>query len=287
MTAWTHDGLANDLAAHLRANGDRLVWTDMQMGPAGSPRPDVYSLPKSYARFTPLAYEVKISVADFRRDIVAGKWQSYLKFAAGVTFCAPAGLISKADVPPGCGLLVRHESVWRAAKGPTLAAVHNLPLTAWMKLLMDGSGRAASGLRRRDADGYQLAQIARKKFGDRIGDLLQHEQSAEYRLKEAVTKLDERRANIEAETRAVLEGAERQAERILADAKAALREMAVDLGLPPDTHKFAIMNEIGRLSRALRADDRVRTAELALDRAESAIRTAREAIPVMLRETAA
>ena len=98
-TTWKHDELARDLAQHLREKSDRLVWTDMQLGPAGSPRPDVYSLPCSFTRFMPIAYECKISVADFRRDVTAGKWTSYMQFAAGVIFAAPAGLVGKDDLP--------------------------------------------------------------------------------------------------------------------------------------------------------------------------------------------
>lgn len=285
--AWQHNALANDLAEHLRRSGDRMVWTDMQMGPSGSPRPDVYTMPKSYARFTPLAYECKISVADFRRDVVAGKWQSYLKFAAGVIFCAPAGLISKADVPIGCGLMLRHENIWRSAKGPTLSRVENLPLSAWMKMLIDGAGRCAAAQRQREASAYGLALIARKKFGDRIGDLLQHEQAAEYRLEQAIEGLKQRRANVEAETQQVLADAERQAAGIVAEAKAALRDLAVDLGLPPDASRFTVMRTLRDAAAMLNADNRVRGAEHALDLAEEAIRAARQKIPAALREVAA
>jgi hypothetical protein len=287
MTSWQHDALANDLAEHLRRSGDRMVWTDMQMGPSGSPRPDVYTIPKQYSRFTPLAYECKISVADFRRDIVAGKWQSYLKFAAGVIFCVPAGLISKADIPTGCGLMVRHDAIWRAAKGPTLSRVENLPLTAWMKLLIDGAGRAAVSARQRSFDGYSLAQAARKKFGDRIGDLLQYEEAAERRLQHAIEALKARTAGIEAEEKALVERAEREAAGIVAEARASLRELAVELGLSPDAHRHSVMRAVRDIAAALKADVRVRGAEHALDLAEEAIRAARQKIPAIVREVAA
>lgn len=54
---WAHDDLAHDLASYLRGMTDRRVWVDMQLGPSGSPRPDVYTIPCSFTRFTPLAYE--------------------------------------------------------------------------------------------------------------------------------------------------------------------------------------------------------------------------------------
>ena len=66
-----------------------------------------------------MVYEAKISVADFRADVTAGKWQTYRPFSCGVVFAVPKGLIAKADIPPRCGLIVRGESGWRTVKGPS------------------------------------------------------------------------------------------------------------------------------------------------------------------------
>ena len=129
---WTHDALMNDLAAHLRQNTARMIWTDMQIGPSGSQRPDVYALDKTYnpAKFAPIVYEVKVSVADFRSDVTKGKWQGYMQYASGVIFAAPVGLINKSDLPPGCGLMVRGENGWKRLKGPTLRHLETLPHVA-------------------------------------------------------------------------------------------------------------------------------------------------------------
>lgn len=36
---WKHDDLAADLRKYLEGNkADRMIWCDMQLGPAGSPR---------------------------------------------------------------------------------------------------------------------------------------------------------------------------------------------------------------------------------------------------------
>lgn len=177
--SWGHDALADDLAAHLRGNSDRLVWTDMQMGPAGSPRPDVYTMQKSYSKFRPLAYECKVSVADFRRDITAGKWQSYLKYSSGVIFAVPAGLIKKEDVPTGCGLIVRHQDVWRTVKGPTMQVIKTLPHDAWMKLMIDGVDRLRSEPRQRSYNTWRTTQILGKKYGEKIAKLLSNLEDAE------------------------------------------------------------------------------------------------------------
>ena len=44
------------------------------------------------------------------------QWQSYLRYSSAVTFAVPAGLIGKADLPPGCGLIVRGPEGWRTLK---------------------------------------------------------------------------------------------------------------------------------------------------------------------------
>lgn len=137
---WLHDALMKDLAEHLRCKTDRMVWTDMPIGPAGSPRPDVFTIFKSFTQPRPMTYEVKISKADFRSDVTAGKWQKYLRFSSGVLFACPSGLIGKADIPDGCGLIVRGADGWRVVKGPTLRSV-TLPEDALLKLLIDGVDR--------------------------------------------------------------------------------------------------------------------------------------------------
>ncbi len=143
MTAWEHDALADDLAAHLRGSTDRLVWTDMQLGPAGSPRPDVYAVPRSFARFTPMAYEVKVTRSDFRIDITSGKWQDYRKYCAGVMFAAPVNLIEARELPEGAGLMVRGDTGWRTLQKAVFQTLDNLPLETWIKLLLDGIERHA------------------------------------------------------------------------------------------------------------------------------------------------
>ena len=172
---WTHNELAHDLAEHLRGTRDLLAWEDMQLGPSGSPRPDVFTINTSYSRFTPIAYECKVSVSDFRRDVTAGKWQSYLKFAGAVIFAVPAGLVSKEEIPPGCGLIVRHESGWRRAKGPTMAHMQTLPREAWMKLLIDGVMREVNRRliqARGRANSYLTEQALGKRHGKEVAALV-------------------------------------------------------------------------------------------------------------------
>ncbi len=274
---WRHDELAADLAEHLRG-GDRLVWENMQLGAVHSPRPDVYTVPKVYSRFTPLAYEVKVSVSDFRRDVTAGKWQSYLKFAAGVIFAAPVGLISKADLPPGCGLILRHDGCWRTVKGPTLGAIETLPRDAWMKLLLDGADRAAARTRARDRDTWGLTQRAFAALGDEIGGLLRDRERA-------ATNLRQQRAIIEARIAGLDEQfaeAKRKAMAGVAEVAAAQAALAEALGLKPDAPIYRIVQVARQRAADLQVDPRieqlraeVRHMRQALDRADAQILTVR------------
>ena len=172
MTDWRHDDLQNNLAAHLASTGDRIIWQDMQLGPTGSARPDVYTIGKSYTKFRPMAYEIKISTSDFRRDVTAGKWQKYLEYACGVIFAVPQGLIKKEDVPATCGLIVRSESGWLNIKGPTLTPVKTLPRDAWMKLVIDGINRQDAAAKIRVINEWKVEREIRQKYGEELANLL-------------------------------------------------------------------------------------------------------------------
>ena len=181
---WSHDGLMLDLAEHLGRQNDRIIWTDMQLGPAGSPRPDVYTVPKSYSNFKPLAYECKVSVSDFRSDVTKGKWQSYLKYACGVIFAVPQGLITKDDVPKGCGLIVRSENGWRMVKGPTLIPIKNdLPADYWIKLVIDGVNRSTSCIRLEEFNKRRVYDRIEQRYGKELAILLSQKDGIEEKLK--------------------------------------------------------------------------------------------------------
>lgn len=172
MSDWRHDDLAADLARHLKTPS-RLVWEDMQIGPAGSHRPDVFTMEKSYSRPLPTVYECKISVSDFRADITSGKWQKYLDFAGSVTFAVPSGLVTRADIPNGCGFMTRGEDGWctvkRATRQVSKFSVNNL-----LKLFIDGYGRELGQMEMtRKANWQAHAELKlRRKFGDEIGNVI-------------------------------------------------------------------------------------------------------------------
>lgn len=74
IASLSHDELAADFATHLRGASKRVTWEGMQLGPSGSPRPDVYTMEPTYTRLTFEAFECEVSVADFRSDVTTGKW---------------------------------------------------------------------------------------------------------------------------------------------------------------------------------------------------------------------
>lgn len=170
MSAWKHDDLAHDLAMHVLST-KRLVWCDMQLGPVGSPRPDVYALDKSFAHPRAITYECKVSVADFRADVTAGKWQHYLGFSSGVYFAAPAGLLKREDVPKGCGLIVRGEEGWRTLRAPTLEALE-LDWLVLLKLLIDGRDQEVRPTVKRDRTHYGAHAAIAKKWGAETAKIL-------------------------------------------------------------------------------------------------------------------
>jgi hypothetical protein len=262
--SWDHDALAADLAGYLRGTRDRMVWTDMQMGPVGSPRPDVYSLAKSYSSFLPLAYEVKISVADFRRDVTAGKWQSYLKYAAGVIFAAPAGLLKKEDIPAGCGLLVRSDAGWRAQRGPTLRAIDNMPRDAWMKLLIDGINRQHVQLEPRAFDRWIAVEKLAKKYGKEFGQILHARDDALESLKAATEAAKRSADDLYAEERENRMRARERVDKELGEARAAQDHLARFLGLRPGAPLWQISRAVTDLMERLSIDGEIQRLQTVL-----------------------
>ena len=110
-----HHDLGKRLSAHLREKGfhtwenvefSNPDWTQPRLW--GVVRPDVFAcLPALQARnAAPAIYEVKVSRADYLADLLkAEKREAYAALAEAVYYCCPDGLIGKAEVPDGFGLL--------------------------------------------------------------------------------------------------------------------------------------------------------------------------------------
>lgn len=225
---WKHDDLLADLSSHL-VGESRMVWTDMQLGPQGSPRPDVYTIERSYVRPNPTAYEVKISVSDFRVDITAGKWSKYLDYAHAVVFACPVGMISKTDVPEMCGLMVRYESGWRYAKKATINP-RPIAQAALLKLLIDGVTREGPKMRAkfvRDVEGFT------RKFGSVAARYVYDAATAQDRIDGAEHRAKMIIDRAEAEARRMHEAAQSMAPELW-------QRLIVALGLPPDADRWQV-----------------------------------------------
>lgn len=61
----------------------------------------------SRPKYERIALEVKVSKADFKRD-TDEKRRAWFSVADRFAYVAPAGLITKEELPPGCGLLEFH-----------------------------------------------------------------------------------------------------------------------------------------------------------------------------------
>lgn len=190
----THDELQEDLAAHIRGAGDRMVWTNTQLGPSGSPRPDVFTVANSFARFRCDCYEIKVSVSDLRSDVTSGKWQSYRKFGHAVWFAFPRGMVPLDLVPKECGVMLRGES-WRAARKPVAQVMDTLPRDVWLKLLMADFNRGPSPKARR-IDEWTIAAMAGKRFGKEVAQILEDRSSAKRAFEHATARLQAKTAAV-------------------------------------------------------------------------------------------
>lgn len=279
---WGHDELATDLANKFRADSGLIVWENMQMGASGSQRPDVYVLQKSYTRFCPVTYECKVSVSDFRSDITAGKWQGYLAFSSAVVFAAPAGLISKDEVPNGCGLILRHDDVWRMAKKPTMQHLDDLPRHVWMKLLIDGIERQAHDRvkMRPGANTYRTEMSLREKHGAEVATLVAQALRSREGVQHAIEADEKRRREIKAGTddwaRRQQEMAKIEAARLTQDQV----DLATALGLPADATARQLRQAIYAAASRLGGDDEVRRLRMRLERAREALDQGLEPLPV-------
>jgi hypothetical protein len=271
---WTHDGLMRDLAGYLRGP-DTLVWEDMQLGPSGSPRPDVFTLRKSYSKPLPTAFECKVSRSDLRSDTTSGKWQSYLKFAGSVTFAVPDGLCTVADIPDGCGLIVRKAEVWRYARRPTVQHV-TPPFSACMKLLIDGVNRVSqpSEPRPRTAKLWEEHAAVRKKFGAAVAKAARDLASAQ---KDAAERQEhERYLYQQAQQRAEAHGRylTEQARKNAGEYEQVKAEICEWLGLGLDTSIFNVRRRLTEMRAECNADLRVQAVEAKLAAARRSVEAA-------------
>lgn len=271
---WGHDELAHDLAQSLRVNPEHIVWEDMQMGPSGSIRPDVYLLKKRYSTFAPVTYEVKISVSDFRSDITSGKWQGYLNFSSAVIFAVPAGLIKKEDVPAGCGLIVRHEEVWRMVKKPTVQHLETLPRESWMKLVIDGIERATEqrdeARLRVSPNRWSVERALSKKLGAEVAEIVASLIQSRAFVADEIERNEKTVREIRDGTHQQLQWAKDALERDRKGMDGDLVVLAMALGLPAESTAHELSSAVHEASRRLAEDAEVRRLRGLIERIQKA-----------------
>lgn len=276
---WKHDDLAADLAKHLN-NSARMVWTDMQMGPSGSPRPDVYTMEKSYNRPRPVSYEIKVSRSDFLSDVNAAKWQKYLDFSGGVVFAVPHGLITKKEVPFECGLIVRNENGWKTLKREK-PGTGRPDFKAMMKMVIDGVDRVHSAplpVELREIDAYKAQKSLKRDLGkdiaQMVGSSLMAKERAEYWERRAKDSADHFR-QLESQAR---EHGKKSAESSIAHREKQLKEAQVSitqaLGLPEDAGAYAIRAKVAKLVEVLHRDQAIEALQSRLEAYRKIIRNA-------------
>ncbi|HNB45599.1 MAG TPA: MmcB family DNA repair protein [Burkholderiaceae bacterium] len=169
-----HNNLIDSLAEHLIGNKDIMVWRDMQLGPAGSPRPDIYTIDKTYTKVRATVYEIKASASDLRADITAGKWTDYLLYASSVTFAVPASMPQAAidAVPRECGLIIFGPTGWRHRRKPTVHKLTEIPWQAWLKLLIDGTEREGAAHKIKHFSAWDAQRKIARRHGSEAARLL-------------------------------------------------------------------------------------------------------------------
>lgn len=282
---WAHNELAHDLAEHLRRNTARICWEDMQLGPAGTCRPDVYAMAHSYSKFCPVVYEMKVSVSDFRADVTAGKYTKYFKYAGGVVFAVPEGLLKKSDIPEGCGLMIRKETGWHTLKGPTIRQLDNLPRDAWMKLLMDGLTREAerTQIKSRTAQAYFIDHKLLKKHGAEIADLVCRAYRSKDRLEQEIDAQEQRMKQIRQEGEEELARRRKRREEAEESLNDAQRDLAQALGLERDVPIYVLTRTLWEATRRLASDEEVKRLRTVLSHIERSLTDGMKPLPGEIR----
>ena len=184
MIGSTHRDLVASLAEHFRG-GDRVVWTERGIGAAwmaqysgqGLPKPDVFTIQKTFARRAIAAYEVKATKADFQSDIRSGKWSKYLPYCNRFYFATPRGLVTKAEIPPEAGWLTIGDNGWATVKAaPYAPDTGALQEDEWLSLIfyLDAHKRRVRDLEDRAAAAANTEQHGfARAVGERLAQALQ------------------------------------------------------------------------------------------------------------------
>lgn len=141
MKRLTGRQLAVDLAEQLAATGEWLTFVEIELPGTegdgnGNGRADVVTVRNhSYARQELRVYEVKVSKADFDRDVRQLKYRRYFGVAHRLFFAMPTGLVKKADVPDDAGLILRGDNGWHVTRAARPQTPEHLSVSTILALL--------------------------------------------------------------------------------------------------------------------------------------------------------
>ena len=259
---WNHDGLASDLASHLRSDGKWITWLNFSPTGAGGSRPDILALRRfNYSSPEMVSFEIKISVSDLRSDLTSGKWQKYLDFSQAVTFAMPHGLCKAGDIPEQAGVMFRSERGWRMHRRPTLNTMKDIPIQAWLRLVNTRPNFSHySGDPESSEHEYHAKHIERniyrkikesigKRYGKDIAELLNNPERARDIINDAKNRAD-----------IIIEVARKDIEKQKLDAQHSLRDIKKILSLPEDANYADISRSIRCLRELVNNDNRMRFA---------------------------
>jgi hypothetical protein len=281
-TTWGHDELAADLASKFRCQDEMMVWENMPMGPAGSCRPDVFVLKKTYTQFRPITYEVKVSKADFLKDVTSGKWESYKQFSSAIYFAVPKGLVTKAEIPDGCGLIVRSDAGWRVHKKPIINSIDSFPHEVWLKLLINGVDRAyVEQIKERpDANLWLTRERLNKKHGKEVSSLVHQALYAKEELEEKTQALKQESLKLQEEKDSHLKNMRDRVAQQFKVLEGDLAALATTLGLDPkESSPIDLAMAVRKASARLKEDNEVVNLRRVLDRVIQSANSALEPLP--------
>lgn len=113
-------------------------------------RMDAWSMNKSWANPLVVAYEIKISRADFLKD---NKWMAYLPCCNQFYFVCPRGLITPDEVSPQAGLIyVASTGTMLVTKKQAPYREVQIPETLWRYILMCRTTTCAEREQHRESD---------------------------------------------------------------------------------------------------------------------------------------
>lgn len=166
-------------ALRARHSGDIFV-PECNLGSAirGCRRIDAFAMPKSWSPLRTIGYEIKVSRPDFLKD---NKWHEYIGFVHELWFACPWGLIDKAEIPDGIGLLWlnkggkmvrKRKAVRHIADSPKIIDTMAYILMSRAKITEPRNGITESPPTADDWADYYEGRTAHREIGRKVSEYI-------------------------------------------------------------------------------------------------------------------